>query len=219
MINKIVSYGCSFVYGDGVEKQEAFPEQLGKMLSIPVRNRGVNGSSNKLSITYLIDDISKEDYLNTLVILGWTGVQSTHVWNEVDNFWIPILPGWLPPDINQKNLIKFYYANMYTDFDAFSTFYQQQLMVQSLLKQFNISYIFVNSFKEEYIFYHDDNLQKIIDMIDKSKFLFGYEESIRKVVCAEKNMICSDGWHPSVEGHKLIAEKCFDFLTTNNMLN
>jgi lysophospholipase L1-like esterase len=212
MINKIASYGCSFIYGDGVEKHEAFPEQLGELLQVPVRNRGVNGSSNKLSLTYLIDDISKQDYSNTLVVFGWTGIQRTHVWNDMDNYWIPILPAWLPDDINQRELVKFYYGNMYTDFDAFLTFYQQQLLAQSLLKQYNIPYVFVNAFREEYIFYHDKNLQRIIDMIDKTKFLFGYEQSIRKVVCAEKNMICSDGWHPSTEGHKLVAEECLDFL-------
>lgn len=219
MIDRIVSYGCSFVYGDGVKKDEAFPEQMGKMLNLPTRNRGVNGASNKLSITYLIDDMSKEDYSNTLVILGWTGIQRTHVWNEIDNYWVPILPAWLPKEINHKELVKFYYGNMYTDFDAFNTFYQQQLLVQSLLKQLNIPYIFVNSFKEEYILYHDDNLQKIIDMIDKSKFLFGYYNSIRKLICEGQKMICSDGWHPSTEGHTLIAEECIKLLKQNNMIN
>lgn len=212
MIEKIVAYGCSFIYGDGVARTNAWPELLGKKLNVPVRNRGVNGASNKLSLTYLIDDMSKEDYSNTLVIIGWTGIQRTSFWHEIDTYWIPVLPSYLPKDRNLADMTKFYYANMYSDFDALSTFYQQQILTQALLKQKNIQYMFVNAFREDYILYHDENLQRMIDMVDHTKFLFGYHESIYNLVCLKEKMMIEDNFHPNESGHEFIANAALEFL-------
>lgn len=220
MIEKVVGYGCSFMQGDGVDSGLDWASVLAKKLNVPVRNRGQNGGSNRLSMNYLFEDLSKNDFSKTLVLFSWTGIQRTTFWSDHPDYkkWISILPGYTSGDKITDNINLAYYADLYTDYDALHTSYMQKLSVQSFLKSKNVPYLFVNAFKEDFILYNDDTMQDFVNQIDMKNFLFGINNSIYEKVCLDLKMVVEDNFHPSVDGHAFLANEAYDFLMDNKII-
>ncbi len=220
MIEKVVGYGCSFMQGDSVDPELVWGSILAKKLNAPLRNRGQNAGSNKLSMTYLFEDVCKNDYSNTLVLFSWTGIQRTTFWSDMKTYekWIPVLPGHISQDKVTANINSAYYAELYTDYDALHTSYIQKLSVQSFLKTRNIPYLFVNAFKEDFIFYNDDTMQAFEKNLDMNNFLFGHNNSIYKNVCLDMGLVAEDNFHPGVQGHNYLANLAHDFLIDKKII-
>lgn len=213
MINKLFAYGCSFTYGDslGVPSIESWPHKLGEMLNLDVVNRGVSGGSNKLAMNNLFRDITQTEYSNVFVVFSWTGIQRTTFYSEERKEWIPCLVGHESPDNDIAHMTKLYYKYFYNDYEALYNYYTQILSVQSFLKERKINYLFINAFKEDYIFYDDEVFGAFRESIDKSKYVFGYNNNIYNEICIKQNLKASDGFHPSKEGHLLVASEIRDF--------
>lgn len=220
MIEKVVGYGCSFMQGDSVDPDLVWASILAKKLNVPLRNRGQNAGSNKLAMNYLFEDVCKNDYSNTLVLFSWTGIQRTVFWSDTKNYnkWIPVLPGHTSEDKVTADINSAYYAELYTDYEALHTSYIQKLSVQSFLKAKNIPYLFVNAFKEDFIFYNDDTMKTFTKQIDMERFLFGHDGSIYQKICLDLNMVAEDKFHPSAEGHHYLANLTHDFLIDKKII-
>lgn len=208
-INHIAAYGCSFVYGDGIDHNKSWPYVLGNMLNVSVSNRGNSGSSNKFSIINLLTDISTFDYTNTLVVIGWTGCRRTAFYNEKEKNWENIHVSFRYPTAMQKT-VDTYYNSIYTDYDAYLTMCWQQIMVQSFLEQHGIRHCFINSLNEIYdmldLLNNDDSFKRIYDLIKQEKFVLGYHHSIQELINNNPDLISNDGCHPSEQGHRLVAD-------------
>lgn len=219
MISKLYAYGCSFTYGDIIGKENAWPNNLGKLLEIDVVNRGVNGGSNKISMNRLFEDITQCDYKDVFVVFSWTGIQRTTFYNEERRQWIPCLMGHTSPDKEVAKMTKLYYKHFYNDYEALYNYYMQILSVQSFLKERNIRYLFINSFREDFIFYDDETFGAFRSSIDKSKYVLGFDNNIYNEVCIKQNQRASDGFHPNEIGHQYIAKEIYDFLKGHYFIN
>lgn len=79
--NSIVIFGCSHVFGVGVDEQHTMSSQLRNLTGIPVINMGVAGSS----ITYALHNavILRERYPTPLAVVNvWTHYGRTVYYNE-----------------------------------------------------------------------------------------------------------------------------------------
>jgi hypothetical protein len=212
MINKIFAYGDSFVIGTGVNPTASWISLLGKRLNLDVINRGVSGGSNKLSINILFADLKDiVDTPNHLVIFSWTSMlRSTFYYNDQ---WQNIQLGHHYEDAEIRNRVDTYYKRLYNDYEGYTEFYQQQIMLSGLLDSKKINYVFVNSFSDSPF---DTNCFKeekdyFEQFIDRNKYVLG-KDSIFNVVCNQQKMVCADGFHPSESGHIWMADKMISHL-------
>ena len=74
----------------------------------------------------------------------------------------------------------------------------------------------MNSFKEDYIFYDDPTFASMREFIDKSRYVFDFNNNIYDEICIKQNKIASDGFHPSAEGHMIIAQEVHSFYKVCN---
>lgn len=221
MISEIYAYGCSFVYGDGVKQEDAWPQLLGNKFNVPVFNRGERGSSNKLALHRFFEDL-KHFTSNTLIIFSWTGFSRTTFYSEKGKQWNMYLPNHVPRnDDNQISedgkSMQYFYANLYTDFDALSTLYQQQLLLQNYLENNHFNYAFMNAVDDNlvlrYRFWNNDTmLSNLQRALNKEKYFLGYNNSLNKVVCKELKLLANDGYHPSETGHIWIADNLYNWI-------
>lgn len=212
MIKKIFAYGDSFVVGTGVDPSASWISLLGKRLGVDTVNRGVSGGSNKLSINILFADL--KDIVDTrdhLVIFSWTSMLRSTFYYK--NQWQNIQLGHYYEDVDIRNRVDNYYNTIYNDYEGYTEFYQQQIMIDSLLKSKNINYVFVNSFSDSPV---DINCFKqeqeyFEQFINRDKYILG-KDSIFNVVCNQQRMVCNDGFHPSEQGHEWMTDKTISYL-------
>lgn len=221
MIKTIYAYGDSFVAGDGVNPDEAWPVVLANRFNLKVKNNGVPGGSNKLSIITLLNDFADiEKPKEAFVIFSWTGIMRTAFYHKGLSTWRNVLVGHDPKDEELKKLNDLWFGQIYNDYDGQWEFYSQQVFVSSFLESRKIKYIFINSFVEEYI--DKDAFRKqyknLIKLLPKEKFILGYDSSIYDIFCKKLKMICQDGYHPSVLGHEKIADIAEIYLKENKLI-
>lgn len=219
MIKKIVAYGDSFVQGGGLNPDDvmaihpdSWPFQLGKKLGVPAINRGKGGSSNKLSIVRLMED-ANDGLLtkDTLVVFAWTGIQRTAYHDQNNNEWHDLLIGHTPQTPSRVLIHKMYYERMYSDYDAVLQIFQQQMFVDLYLKWLGVKHFFVNSFSEFSYLPIAECPVKLADDF-KENYLLGYSNSLLNEIVRKRGLVCSDTYHPSIEGHVLIAALMEDYI-------
>jgi hypothetical protein len=212
MIKKIFAYGDSFVVGTGVDPSASWISLLGKKLDVDVINRGISGGSNKLSINILFADLKNIiDTKDHLVIFSWTSMLRSAFYYK--NQWQNIQLGHYYEDVGIRNRVDDYYKTIYNDYEGYTEFYQQQIMIDSLLKSKNINYVFVNSFSDSPFDVNcfKEEQEYFEQFIDRNKYILG-KDSIFNVVCNQQRMVCNDGFHPSEQGHKWMADKTIAYL-------
>lgn len=224
MVNKIIAYGDSFVMGGGLRPgneiyENSWPQLLGKKLGIEAINRGVGGGSNKLAINNLLEDIEIIKQKDVLVILSWTSVQRTAIFDDNHRTWYNYLIGHVPPDKEVQKKFKLYFESIYSDTDAVLTLYNQQIFLPHFLDSLKVPYFFINSFNDmdQFVRYRT-KWPQIFNMIDKSKYMFGYDDSIYHRICKKFGRVCHDKFHPSEEGHDILASMMVDYINKNNLL-
>lgn len=79
--NSIVMFGCSCVFGDGVDDEDTIPSQLSRIVGKPVINMGVGGTG--MSFSYHNSLILKEFYPAPLaVVYFWPSFGRTSLYNN-----------------------------------------------------------------------------------------------------------------------------------------
>lgn len=215
MIDKIYTYGDSFTAGDGVASKDAWPAKLGDSMKTPVINRGVPGGSNKLSIINLLNDFSDIEHPEkALVVFSWTGISRTAVYFPEKQTWENIMLGHDPWEPYLKKMKDNWYEHFYSDYEGLMEYYMQQVFVASFLEARNVQYAFINSFLEGYIDKEPFELQykNMVKLLPTKKFVLGHDKSIYGIYCIDKEMRCSDGYHPNEQAHAELAKKIKLFL-------
>lgn len=221
MIKAIYAYGDSFVAGDGVDPDQAWPIILGKRLNVQVHNRGCPGGSNRLSIINFLNDFADiKKPREAFIAFSWTGIMRTAFYHKGLETWRNVLVGHDPKDSDLKRLQELWYGEMYNDYDGQFDFYSQQIFISSFLESRKVKYIFVNSFIEDYIDKEAFRKQykNLVKLLPTDKFMLGYDSSIYDLFCKRLKMTCSDGYHPSVLGHEKIADIAELFMRENKII-
>jgi hypothetical protein len=206
---KLYIYGDSFVHGDKISQNLTWANLLGKDLNLKVFNKGVAGCSNRLSTINLLDDMNNlKKYDDIIVIFGWTSIHRSCVYINDTKEWYNL-------SVHYKNKNEFlhqvetnYYKYFHSTYDALYNFYSQKIFVQSFLSVLKIKYFFINSFIDPK--YGEEKIYKELNrhekLIEKNQYLLGYTNSIRDEVCLKRKLIGEDGFHPSIQGHKIAAD-------------
>lgn len=205
MYSKLYVYGDSFVHGDTTPQDLTWANKLSKELNLEIYNRGVAGGSNKLSVINLLNDLSElSNYDDILIIFAFTSMHRTCFYIEDNDKWYNVIPNY-QNKVKKLNLIEVnYYKLMHTTNDALYNLHAQKMFVQSILSQLKIQHFFINSFLERNIFVNGlERFNLLEKLIDKEKYLLGYENSIRDEVCFKYGLVADDGFHPSEDGHEL----------------
>jgi|APGre2960657373_1045057.scaffolds.fasta_scaffold57976_2 hypothetical protein len=220
-MKKISAYGCSFVQGTGLDPNNslaihphAWPFLVGKNLQFKsVSNRAQGGGSNKFSIIRLLTDVASEDFSNTLVIFSWTSIFRTAYFNNNIHDWEPIMINNHFDDKELRLAYEHYYSTIFTEYEAIYDTLQQQLFVQSFLKERKIEHIFVNGIPIEKSYKDQQFLCSLENMIDKNNYALGYDDSIQDNI-SRNNFKCYDNYHPNELGHFHIAKLITEFIRT-----
>jgi lysophospholipase L1-like esterase len=152
-MDRLLAFGCSLTYGEGLEdcygenvsmpSKLAWPSLIAKELNREVLNLGIRGASNKL-IWYTI--LNTEIHETDLVIILWT-TPHRYCFFRDDESVLRLLPA----DIQRTHLsfhktTKFYYKNLHSDFDSQIDTYNRINYINYYLKSKNIkSYHFIDT--------------------------------------------------------------------------
>jgi len=220
MIKEVIAFGCSFTYGDGINHKDSWPFILGKKMGIPVKNYGLSGGSNKLIANEIFRLIDPVEHKDSLVVVCWTSFLRSSLWDEDERVWEPVIVQQFTRKEKFRDAVDYYYANMFTPYDAFFTMFTIKMAVESYLKSNGIRYVFLNALHDEWDYQKvvDNILHRMRESHDKRRYMDFYS-SIYELICHDREQfICSDKYHPSEAGHDLVAGKLADFINTNKLL-
>ena len=90
-MNTALILGCSHAAGTDMTQghDNSYPCIVAESLGYKIKNLAIPGGSNDAMFRIFEDEI-KNLSLNDLVIVCWTGVIRTEVWNETSNEWVPV---------------------------------------------------------------------------------------------------------------------------------
>lgn len=208
MINKVLTVGCSFTYGDELDKpsESAWPHILANSNNWQVNNLGKGGGSNDRNIRIVFEELhNKYD----LIIVAWTfydrfeiatGDISTHSINN--NRFL----------VNERPEVKWvtgYFKYGYNKTYNFLKYLRQVILLQSYLKQQNQKYIFCNTFcmwsdlNPDYETYYT-KYKYLFDQIDKKYFI---DWPLGSMLQWQGDCPLGPNNHPLELGHQRIAER------------
>lgn len=218
-MNRLITFGCSFTYGHGLEdcllkdnmpgltpSQYAWPNILGKMLGREVINLSMSGASNQ----YILHKILSTNFLETdLVVTLWTHYSRDIIifdkfqkfcnFDQYTNlFYLPI-GNWM---LDQKETIKEltdiiepYYIT-HNDSDQIYKKYLTLHHAESYFKSINVNHF---SFGQ---------LENLGDIYNIMKFKHFYDLNIYKILNDFPK--ANDNSHPGIEGHQEIANQIYN---------
>jgi len=143
-----------------------WPDKLGKLLNVRVKNDGHAGSSNDSIVRRTIENvlILLEEYKpeNIFVIIGWTSPERRDFYfkdllNTRDRgHWKSLYPAQLESDVEHmehEDLKKFF--TLYTQYfwneeEYLSRYVDQNIFLHYFLEQHNVSHIFYNGFYDRF---------------------------------------------------------------------
>ena len=204
--------GCSFTWGDGLEKSSTYPYIIKDKLKSDIQCDAERGNSNhkihRVSHKHILENHSK---IKTVVI-QWTFPDRYEYWEKKKNDktgdnqsdWLPILPNY------DNEASKAYYKNIYSDYHSNTDHMNESISLALLCEHYNIPYFFfeVDSSMQEY-FQLPNNKQ--IEKMFKVKFpsYFDWKQSWNGII-ERNNFKREDGFlensHPTAESQKLMAK-------------
>lgn len=187
MVPRLITYGCSFTYGDELQNRESsWPYVLGKHIGLPCINLGVPNYSNDA----ILQDVPKTELENALVVVCWTTY------------------------LRMQNIPKAFVASL-DDQWLYGRWLNQVILLQSYLKTKNVPYVFFNAFDNQQQFDKYSNIfDPYIWQIDTDNFLGwpynGFVEWAYGTPQGPKG-------HPLDEGHAKVAEILAEHIRSNNV--
>ena len=194
---KIMSIGCSFTEGVGVENNETWPAQFTKLIPNGINmNFGTGGRSNDFICRCLISyfDLIKPD----LVLIMYTFPQRREIFTKEGGI-EPYMPtsvwGYLHETkagkIIQKNL-----TDIQNDFSDLQNWYKNHLLISNYLENKNVSFIWNGTFLET-------------DYTDKNRFDGDYKNFIDFAV---------DNSHPGPKHNLEYSKKLYSYFIDNQQV-
>ena len=128
--------GCSFTWGDELSNRNSrYASLLSNKLNYELVDNSMCGSSNERILRTTFDYLQdpKTDLENLLVVIGWSGISRTELYNDG---WDTITPTMMGTD---KRAIE-YYQWIQSEQQDNLKFYNQVLLLQLWLEKHNVKY-------------------------------------------------------------------------------
>ena len=128
--------GCSFTWGDELSNRNSrFASLLANKLNCKLVDSSMNGSSNERILRTTFDYLQdpKTDLENLIVVIGWSGISRTEIYN---NGWDTITPTMMGTDTKAIE----YYKHIQSEQQDNLKFYNQVLLLQLWLEKHNVKY-------------------------------------------------------------------------------
>jgi hypothetical protein len=205
MINKVLTLGCSFTYGEELDNKgtKAWPYLLAKTNNWIAINQGKGGGSNDRNVRLAFDAI---DQKYDLIIVAWTVNSRFEVLHN--NQFIDISP--IYAEKIKLDWAEEYYKLHYDRLYFYKKWLMQVIMMQSYFKQCNQRYLFCNTFgmwsdlREEHFDSYMTQLNNLIVQVDGNNYVdwprYGMTDWMGD--CPK-----GPGGHPLELGHQRIAER------------
>jgi lysophospholipase L1-like esterase len=181
---------------DARPSQFAWPELLAKKLNQQVNNLSAVGGSNDRIFRLAVNESSLSCY--DLVICAWTAVGRLDISHNGEECMVssnvPVWP-W----------VKAYYADHYNNLQEQQKWLSQLICLQSYFQQRNQKYIFVNALKNQI----DSKYNYLVQQLDHRYFV-NWHGSFQDWC---KNTSRGTGGHFLEDGHRLVAERLYKFLS------
>lgn len=168
--NRIISFGCSLTYGDGLEDSIPYnnspssftyssllASRLKKGYTTYAKSGYGNDSIEREIFNYIKNDKKDKDF----VVIGWSGIDRKEYFNSLTGNYISLSPNSvesflkssLSLDYNKKTLDSFSeiiqsymtIINYESDSISLRNFHQTYFYVSSVLKRFSIPYLMVSA--------------------------------------------------------------------------
>jgi lysophospholipase L1-like esterase len=146
MINRIVTVGDSFTYGEELaDRNAAWPYQVAKQLSLPVINLGIPSGGNTQIVRNVVEQASADD----LVVIGWASPGRMEFADEegVYDIWPGYTGKWVHH--SRKELVNYINKHHY-DEHIYKQYLVNVILAQSFLKLHAIRYIMMSVASNEY---------------------------------------------------------------------
>jgi hypothetical protein len=145
----LFTHGDSNTYGSELVENKPWPVLLSNKLECDVENMAKPGYSNnriiRETLEYVINNI--DNYKEMIVILGFTEQSRTEFFSDELKSWVSIETGNIHKDGNIKYSSEYYKIFHSFVYDSIM-FWQNVLMVQSFLENYNIKYLFFSCFRD-----------------------------------------------------------------------
>ena len=132
----LYSNGCSFTWGDELSNRNSrYASLLANKLNCELVDNSMCGASNERILRTTLDYLQdpKTDLENLIVVIGWSGISRTEIY---DNGWDTITPTMMGTD---KRAIE-YYQWIQSEQQDNLKFYNQVLLLQLWLEKHNVKY-------------------------------------------------------------------------------
>ena len=128
--------GCSFTWGDELSNRNSrYASLLANKLNCELVDNSMCGSSNERILRTTFDYLQdpKTDLENLIVVIGWSGISRTEIYN---NGWSTITPTMMGTDTRAIE----YYKHIQSEQQDNLKFYNQVLLLQLWLEKHNVKY-------------------------------------------------------------------------------
>ena len=209
----------------------SWPSLLARDLGYSYVNQAVPGGSNDRIVRTTIDYVCKNDTADLLVIIGWAHTLRKevhcidHPWtntynpNEKNTRYRKLMLGvnsmWDIPGADQWVEEQKRYG--WDDVESHVRYFNQVLLLSSFLKVHNVPFLFFNAHIDPKNWtmsanrdaYELEMTKHLCQNIDWNMFLALNDDvdSVLCRLCMQAGQILPDGFHPTQQGHQLIADE------------
>jgi hypothetical protein len=200
MINRLITFGDSFTYGQELEnpKRDSWPQLVSNYLGVPLNNKAFPGNSNdKILEQVLFENYSFKDF----VIVCFSSI-SRFYFEDYDG-WYTTIPNIQHDSLIRNEITKKLHSSL-TEKWLFRRFLIQAIYLQEFLQSRQANYFFVNAFES-----YDANLVKskdtwhLIQMLHKNKFIGWPDQSFGNLT---NHLPRGKFKHPLEESHLLFSQ-------------
>lgn len=203
-INKIVSAGCSFTFGEELVNPqiESWPYVVSQNLGVGCVNLGWPGASNEHIVNCVIDYCSNNDISNTFFTVMWTHF-SRQLFCRSENYkFIRNISITWPAEYD-RDLKTLLFTKYYNEDFLFKKTLMQIILLQNFFHANNCPYIMCTSMGHSAPDVIHDDLQPLINMIDKTKYKGFLKDSFDTLTTPAYR---SPKGHPNAMAHKEMAD-------------
>jgi hypothetical protein len=204
---RLVAAGCSFTYGQGIERSEAWPAVLADKLGIECANLAENGASNSWIVDRMVDYAADHDVADTLFIPCFSHWMRMEFRRTDDNKMNFINPNWVKWTQFAKLLYEEYGHEPY----LYKKYLNQILLLQGWFKSNDIEYLMFEGMNRMHLgtFVSDAHNLRLMKNIDRQKF-FGFGGKCFDTWTDPKERL-PDG-HPNAAAHAQMADVLYQEL-------
>jgi hypothetical protein len=213
-ISNLVTFGCSFTYGQGLNdrNKESWTALLANKIGLKGKNFGEQGSGNENTLNLLIDLL--DFYNNSLVIISLTSLSRIEFINAGSRKAIfRTMPLQYIPDENPYKKFVDQFFDRYFDEEYYYLKYLRIIIsLQEILKSRQIPYIMFEGFGN--LSYHTQFLTnykaaRLIKEIDKTCFIKFQTADFTTLTDKTKKLPCG---HPGFENQIEMTDILSEFL-------